>query len=109
MKKFALLVSSLLILPLAGCGGSDAPRGEPIDPDYQIVFNKDTHLVDGEITSRIGVHFHFDEKAVIEDSPTGFITLGAYGGIYLQNYVPGIKELYVKATYEGGYLSLIHI
>lgn len=105
MKKFALLFSSLLILPLAGCGGSDAPRGEPIDPDYQIVFNKDTHLVDGEITSRIGVHFHFDEKAVIEDSPTGFITLGAYGGIYLQNYVPGIKELYVKATYEGGYIT----
>lgn len=105
MKKFALLFSSLLILPLAGCGGSDTPKGEPIDPDYQIFFNKDTHLVDGEITSRIGVHFHFDEKAVIEDSPTGFITLGAYGGIYLQNYIPGIKELYVKATYEGGYIT----
>lgn len=105
MKKFALLFSSLLILPLAGCGGDSTPKGEPIDPDYQIFFNKDTHLVDGEITSRIGVHFHFDEKAVIEDSPTGFITLGAYGGIYLQNYVPGIKELYVKATYEGGYIT----
>ena len=105
MKKFALLFSGLLILPLAGCGGDNTPKGEPIDPDYQIFFNKDTHLNDGEITSRIGVHFHFDEKTVTENSPTGFVTLGPYGGIYLQNYIPGIKELYVKATYEGGYIE----
>ena len=105
MKKFALLFSSLLILPLVGCGRKEPPKGEPIDPDYQIVFNKDTHLVDGEITSRIGVHFHFDEKTVTEDTDKGFIVLGPYGGIYLQNYVPGIKELYVKATYEGGYIE----
>ena len=105
MKKFALLFSSLLILPLAGCGGDNTPKGEPIDPDYQIFFNKDTHLVDGEITSRIGVRFHFDEKTVTENSPTGFVTLGPYGGIYLQNYIPGIKELYVKATYEGGVIE----
>ena len=98
MKKFALLFSSLLILPLAGCGGDNTPKGEPIDPDYQIFFNKDTHLNDGEITSRIGVHFHFDEKTVVENSPTGFITLGAYGGIYLQNYRSKFaKILFIKS------------
>ncbi len=126
--KLALLLLSLFVLPLAGCGqasptdstsgttsgttsgGTSADPVDPgdeetIDPDYPIVFDEHVHLTAGEITSRIGVHFHFDEKAVTEKPEDAFMILGPYGGIYLQNYIPGIQEVYVQAVYDGGYID----
>jgi uncharacterized repeat protein (TIGR02543 family) len=122
MKKSVLLVlSSLLILPLAGCtkpapieptstaesesSSEEEKEEETIDPDYPIVFDEHVRLRAGEITSRIGVHFHFDEKTVYEDSEEGFLTLGPFGGIYLQNYIPGLKQVVVDAKYDGGYFD----
>ena len=99
MKKLSLLFSSLMLVSLVSC--NNGPK-ETLDPDYEINFDKNTHLKAGEITSRIGVHFHFDEKTVEEKSKDGFITLGPFGGIYLQNYIPGITEVYVNAIYDGG-------
>ena len=126
--KLALLLLSLFVLPLAACGqasptdstsgatsgstsgGTSADPVDPgdeetIDPDYPIVFDEHVHLTAGEITSRIGVHFHFDEKAVTEKPEDAFMILGPYGGIYLQNYIPGIQEVYVQAVYDGGYID----
>ena len=71
------------------------------DPDYDIVFDKYTHLNGGDITME-GTTFHFDEKSINENPEDGFIELGPYGFIDLENYVPGLSTIHAEMIYDGG-------
>lgn len=70
------------------------------DPVYDVVFDEKHRLEGGDITY-LGTYFHFDENSIEENPSEGFIEIGSYGSLYLENYVPGISEIYVEAKYDG--------
>ena len=98
-----VIASSLLI---AGCqnknknisssSSSSEPNINIIQKDFDITLTKDNHLDGGDIfIDNMG--FHFDEYSVNENPEDSFIEIGPFGALYLESYVPGIKEVYVKA------------
>ena len=102
MKKVILLATSILAVPfLTMCGGkknSSSHNSIEKENAFDVTLDKNTHLDGGDIT-KDGVKFHFDENAVIENpsDPDCFVEIGPYGSLYLQNYVPGLTRVYVKA------------
>lgn len=103
-RLFITSISSLLALSsLVGCRSTGKGKKDG-DIQYNIVWDQSTHLDGGNITSK-GVLFHFDERSVNEKPDSCFAEIGAYGALYLSNYVPGICEVKVElihtTEYEG--------
>lgn len=70
------------------------------DPEYDICLDKYTHLDGGDVEVN-GVKLHFDENSVKENCDTGFIEMAPFGSLYLESYLPGITEVFVKEIYDG--------
>ena len=101
MKKLLLATPLLLVVPfITMCGKSGRSSRSTVGDEEQIDVTLDkNHRLDGGDITINNTYFHFDENSVIENpsDPECFIEIGPYGSLYLQNYVPGLTRVFVKA------------